>query len=132
LVTVLDKHFKKKLNTARVMLIAHVICAVQTGKGRFFDYRVLKQAEGNPSGLCRAVGGRCAFKAMKSSGFDNQKTHQKVLGRIVKLVLLVIIISVWNYNIGIFLYEIRLINVKRNAGRPNRYSVTARPRFQLL
>jgi len=54
------------------------------------------------------------FKAMKSSGFDLEKTHLQDIQRIEKLVLLVMIAFVWAYKIGIFLHQIKPILVKKH------------------
>ena len=43
------------------------------------------------------------FKAMKSSGFDIEKTHLNQVDRIEKLVCLVMIAFVWCYKVGIYL-----------------------------
>ena len=45
------------------------------------------------------------FKAMKSSGFDIEKTHLQELKRIEKLILLVMIAFVWCYKTGIYLHH---------------------------
>jgi transposase len=45
------------------------------------------------------------FKAMKSSGFDIEKTHLQDLERIEKLILLVMIAFVWCYKTGIYLHQ---------------------------
>lgn len=52
------------------------------------------------------------FKAMKSSGFDIEKTHLQDLERIEKLVLLVMIAFVWCYKAGIYYHSIKPINIK--------------------
>lgn len=44
------------------------------------------------------------FKAMKSSGFDIEKTHLQEIQRIEKLLLLVMIAFVWCYKAGIYLH----------------------------
>jgi len=49
------------------------------------------------------------FKAMKSSGFDIEKTHLEDIERIEKLTLLVMIAFVWCYKTGIFIHE----NIKK-------------------
>lgn len=55
------------------------------------------------------------FKAMKSSGFDMEKTHLNQIKRIEKLLLLVSIAFVWCYAVGIYLHEnIKKINVKKH------------------
>lgn len=54
------------------------------------------------------------FKAMKSSGFDIEKTHLKDIQRIEKLILLVIIAFVWCYKIGIYLHQIKPIKIKKH------------------
>ena len=45
------------------------------------------------------------FKALKSRGFDIEKTHLKDIERIQKLLLLVLIAFVWCYKVGIFLHQ---------------------------
>jgi len=47
------------------------------------------------------------FKAMKSTGFDIEKTHLQDTQRIEKLILLVMIAFVWCYKIGIYLHQIK-------------------------
>ena len=55
------------------------------------------------------------FKAMKSSGFDIEKTHLQDLARIEKLTLIVMIAFVWCYKIGIFIHEnIQKIPIKKH------------------
>ena len=55
------------------------------------------------------------FKAMKSSGFDIEKTHLQDIERIEKLILLVMIAFVWCYKVGIFLHEnVKPIEVKKH------------------
>lgn len=54
------------------------------------------------------------FKAMKSSGFDIEKTHLQNIDRIEKLILLVMIAFVWCYKIGIYLHKIRPIQIKKH------------------
>jgi hypothetical protein len=49
------------------------------------------------------------FRAMKSSGFDMEKTHLHNIYRIEKLTLLVMIAFVWCYKTGIFIHE----NIKK-------------------
>lgn len=58
------------------------------------------------------------FKAMKSSGFDMEKTHLQKLERIEKLTLLVMIAFVWCYKVGIFMHEnIKPIKIKKHGRR---------------
>jgi len=58
------------------------------------------------------------FKAMKSSGFDIEKTHLCDIERIEKLILVVMIAFVWCYKIGIFIHEnIKHIEVKKYGRR---------------
>lgn len=45
------------------------------------------------------------FKAMKSSGFDIEKTHLTDLERIKKLILLVMVAFIWCYKVGIYIHE---------------------------
>lgn len=55
------------------------------------------------------------FKAMKSSGFDIEKTHLTDIDRIEKLVLLIMIAFVWCYKVGIYLHQnIRPIQIKKH------------------
>lgn len=54
------------------------------------------------------------FKAMKSSGFDIEKTHLTKIERIEKLVLLVMIAFVWCYKVGIYLHKLKPIKVKKH------------------
>lgn len=53
------------------------------------------------------------FKAMKTSGFDIEKTHLQDIERIEKLTLIVMIAFVWCYKTGIFIHEnIKKIEIK--------------------
>ncbi|WP_445956000.1 IS4 family transposase [Yeosuana sp.] len=54
------------------------------------------------------------FKAMKSSGFDIEKTHLQDIQRIEKLVLLVMLAFVWCYKVGIYLHKICPIQIKKH------------------
>jgi len=54
------------------------------------------------------------FKAMKSSGFDIEKTHLTELDRIEKLILLVMIAFVWCYKVGIYLHKLNPIKIKKH------------------
>ena len=54
------------------------------------------------------------FKAMKSSGFDIEKTHLTQLDRIEKLLLLVMIAFVWCYKVGIYLQQLTPIKIKKH------------------
>lgn len=54
------------------------------------------------------------FKAMKSSGFDIEKTHLQDIQRIEKLILLVMIAFLWCYKIGIYLHQINPITIKKH------------------
>ena len=55
------------------------------------------------------------FKALKSSGFNIEKTHLQAIERVEKLVALVFIAFVWCYKVGIYvdLYE-RKVKVKKH------------------
>jgi len=56
-----------------------------------------------------------SFKAMKSSGFDIEKTHLQDIDRIEKLILLVMIAFVWCYKTGIYLHQnIKAISIKKH------------------
>jgi len=58
------------------------------------------------------------FKAMKSSGFDIEKTHLTHIERVEKLVLLVMIAFTWCYKVGIYLHQnIRPIKIKKHGRR---------------
>lgn len=58
------------------------------------------------------------FKAMKSSGFDLEKTHLQHLERIEKLLLFIMIAFVWCHKIGVYLHEnVRPIKVKKHGRR---------------
>lgn len=54
------------------------------------------------------------FKAMKSSGFDIEKTHLQDIERIEKLVLLVMMAFVWCYKAGIYLHLLCPIPIKKH------------------
>lgn|SRR5690554_242117 len=55
------------------------------------------------------------FKAMKTSGFDIEKTHLQEIERIEKLVLLVMVAFVWCYKVGIYLHEnVKPIRIKKH------------------
>ena len=53
-------------------------------------------------------------KAMKSSGFDIEKTHLQDIQRIEKLVLLIMIAFIWCYKVGIYLHKINPIQIKKH------------------
>ena len=58
------------------------------------------------------------FKAMKSSGFDIEKTHLMNIKRIEKLILLVMIAFTWCYKVGIYLHQnIRPVKIKKHGRR---------------
>ena len=55
------------------------------------------------------------FKAMKSSGFDLEKTHLNKIERIERLVQILMIAFVWCYKAGIYLHEeIKAIKIKKH------------------
>jgi len=55
------------------------------------------------------------FKAMKSSGFDIEKTHLQEIGRVEKLILLVMVAFVWCYKTGIYLHQnYKAIKIKKH------------------
>ena len=54
------------------------------------------------------------FKAMKSSGFNIEKTHLRDIQRIEKLVLMVMIAFVWCYKTGIYINKIKPIKIKKH------------------
>jgi hypothetical protein len=60
----------------------------------------------------------CCFKALKSSGFDLEKTHLQDLERIQKLLCLVMIAFVWCYKVGDYLdKEVEQIPIKKHGYR---------------
>lgn len=55
------------------------------------------------------------FKAMKTSGFDIEKTHLQELERVEKLVLLIMVAFVWCYKVGIYLHmQVKAIPIKKH------------------
>jgi hypothetical protein len=55
------------------------------------------------------------FKAMKSSGFDIEKTHLNDIDRIGKLTLLIMTAFVWCYRVGIYLDQnVKKIKIKKH------------------
>jgi len=58
------------------------------------------------------------FRAMKSSGFDIEKTHLQDIERVEKLILLVMIAFVWCYKVGIHIHQnIKAITIKKHGRR---------------
>jgi hypothetical protein len=55
-----------------------------------------------------------SFRAMKTSGFDIEKTHLQDIKRIEKLVLLVMVAFVWAYKVGIYLHKLKPIPIKKH------------------
>ena len=60
------------------------------------------------------------FKAMKSSSFDIEKIHLQDIQRIERLILLVMIAFVWCYKVGIHLYLIKPITIKKDGRKAKR------------
>jgi len=55
------------------------------------------------------------FRAMKSSGFDMEKTHLREHKRIEKLLLLIMIAFIWCYKTGIYFHEyVKNITIKKH------------------
>ena len=54
------------------------------------------------------------FRAMKTSGFNLEKTHLQDIERIEKLILIVMIAFVWCYKVGIYLHSINPIKIKKH------------------
>ncbi len=53
------------------------------------------------------------FKAMKTSGFNIEKTHLNQIHRVEKLLLLVMVAFIWCYRVGIYLdTKVKKIRVK--------------------
>jgi len=59
----------------------------------------------------------CAFKALKSSGFNIEKTHLTDLDRLKKLFALVLVAFAWVYKAGIHLDSLNPIKIKRHGRR---------------
>lgn len=58
------------------------------------------------------------FRAMKTSGFDIEKTHLQDIERIEKLTLIVMIAFVWCYKTGIFIHDhVKKIEIKKHGRR---------------
>lgn len=58
------------------------------------------------------------FRALKSSGFNIEKTHLQDLERVEKLVALVFIAFVWCYKVGIYIDQVeRKIKIKKHGFR---------------
>ena len=58
-----------------------------------------------------------AFKALKSSGFNIERTHLTDLDRLRKLFALVLVAFAWVYRAGIYLDSLIPIKVKRHGRR---------------
>jgi len=56
----------------------------------------------------------CAFKGLKSSGFNIEDTHLRDIERIRKLVALVLVAFVWAYKAGIYLNKLCPIKIKKH------------------
>jgi len=55
------------------------------------------------------------FRAMKSSGFDIEKTHLSDTKRIEKLILLIMVAFIWAYKVDIHIHQnIKPIKVKKH------------------
>ena len=90
-----------KLGNSSGKLDFLIIVSFNKPEGALLDYKQRWQIE-----MC--------FKAMKSSGFDIEKTHLQDIQRIEKLILLVIIAFVWCYKVGIHLHKIIPIQIKKH------------------
>jgi hypothetical protein len=63
----------------------------------------------------RHSGIETAFKALKTSGFNIEKTHLIDIERIEKLLALVLIAFTWSYLVGIYLHEqVKPVKVKKH------------------
>jgi len=72
------------------------------------------------------------FRAMKSSGFDIEKTHLSDTKRIEKLILLVMVAFVWAYKVGIHIHQnIKKIEIKKH-GRKAKTIFKTRLDFNIL
>lgn len=55
------------------------------------------------------------FKAMKSSGFDIEKTHLADTKRVEKLIILIMVAFVWAYKVGIHIHQnVKQITIKKH------------------
>lgn len=90
-----------KLNTSKGKQDFLIIVSFNKPEKALLDYKKRWQIE-----MC--------FKAMKSSGFDIEKTHLQDIDRIEKLILLVMIAFIWCYKVGIYLHKIKPIYIKKH------------------
>ncbi len=51
----------------------------------------------------------CAFKSLKTSGFNIEETHIRYINRVAKLLSLVMLAFVWAYLVGVYVHE----NIRR-------------------
>ena len=58
-----------------------------------------------------------AFRALKSSGYNIERTHLTEMDRVEKMLALVLIAFVWAYKIGIFLNTLKPITIKKHGRR---------------
>lgn len=83
---------------------------LEKGKGKSFLIIIsFNQPESAKNHYARRWQIETCFKAMKSSGFNIEKTHLKEIERVEKLILLVMIAYLWCYKVGIHLDE----NIKK-------------------
>jgi hypothetical protein len=94
------------------------LCYISGCKEKWNDFLLIvsfnkpEQAQINYKGRWQI---ETSFKAMKTSGFDLEKTHPDDIERIEKLTLIVMIAFVWCYKTGIFIHEnIKKIEIKKH------------------
>jgi transposase len=93
---------------SKIVQINGQLCYLSGSKLAGNDYLILV-AFNKPDKACEYYKQRwqieMTFKAMKSSGFDIEKTHLNDIDRVEKLIMLVMIAFVWCYKIGLHLHE---------------------------
>lgn len=108
------KHYNKKV------LINGQVCYLSGSRCKG-DYLIIMSFD-NPAESQRRYAERwqieMSFKAMKTSGFDIEKTHLQEIERIERLVLLVSIAFVWCYKVGLYFHSnVKPIPIKKHGRR---------------
>lgn len=113
------KHYPK------IVIINNVLCylsaSVIKSKTGQFDYQFLISFK-KPENALECYKDRwqieTMFRAMKTSGFNLEKTHLTDMDRILKLLLIVSIAFTWAYIVGDFLHQnIKAIPIKKHGRR---------------
>ena len=106
------------INYSKIVKVNNQLCYLSGSKLHNGEYLILASFN-KPEDSSRYYTERwqieMTFRAMKSSGFDIEKTHLQDLERIEKLVLLVMIAFVWCYKVGIYIHQnIKAITIKKH------------------